>query len=84
MLTWTRLSMLLLALIGLNACGTFGAGLRAHPARPETTECRNQADHFRCRAMDGTHYSEPYPGRAPLICRPVSDEEAIKNWEATL
>lgn len=67
--------MLPLALIALEtAC----AGRPVPP--PQTERCLTLADHLRCRGSDGSHFSEPYPGRVMRVCRPVSDDEAVSNW----
>lgn len=71
--------MLTLALSALS----FGcAGAKIAP--PPSENCLTLKDHFRCRAPDGSHYSDPYPGKVMRSCTPVTDREAEKNFEASL
>lgn len=73
-----RLTLLLMLLITASHC----AGRR--PAPPKVERCLTLKDHFRCRRADGTHYSDPYPGRVPRVATPVTDDEARANFEAVL
>lgn len=72
--------MLLLTLITASSAGC--AGRARMPDPPAVERCLTLPDHFRCRRPDGTHYSDPYPGRVARIAMPVSDAEAMANFEA--
>jgi hypothetical protein len=71
-------SMAMLSLIVLSSC----AGRT--PLPPAIERCLTMKDHLRCRGADGSHYSDPYPGKVVRECSPVSDLEARKNWEEVL
>lgn len=73
-------SIAMLSLIIASSC----AGHPKAPDAPPITRCQNLKDHFRCRAPDGKKFSDPYPGKEPLVCVPAADWEARKNWESTL
>lgn len=75
-----RHSRLTLALIALNGC----AHLHGAPAAPAMQRCVNLADHFRCLSAEGKSFSDPYPGKEPMMCIPVHDWEARRDWEDLL
>lgn len=72
--------MLMLLLITASSC----AGRARMPDAPAMVQCENQKAHFQCRKPGGKHYSDPYPGKEPLVCMPTGDWAARKNWESTL
>jgi hypothetical protein len=71
-------STLLLTLIALSACA------HTPPSPPAEERCLTLADHLRCRGANGSHYSEPYPGKRPRVCVPTGDAEARADYEAVI
>lgn len=79
-----RWTLLLTLIILESGCAGLPVARPKPSDRPPVTRCQNLKDHYRCRAASGKHYSDPYPGKEPLVCYPASDDEVVRNWEATL
>lgn len=73
-----RSTLLLMLIIASAAC----AGRARMPDPPAIERCLTLPDHLRCRGADGSHYSEPYPGKRRRECTPIEDAEALRDVEA--
>lgn len=73
-------SMLWLMLTASSLTGCAHLGPQSPPP-PPMVRCLTLKDGFECRAIDGSKFHDPYPGKEMRLCTPIQDWEARLDWE---